>query len=174
MTRKYLFLDLETTGLESEYDQILEIAWILTDYEFNELDRDQAVVGYKVDLDGIHPNVETMHRVSGLYDEVMRDPQGAVRFPDVDKHTILAGSSVHFDRGFMAEDFFHGLINVHDRISHRHLDLSSIAMMLDFHGAPRKCQSEIPHRAMSDIEADLKYAREAKAWIEWLIHTGVQ
>src|SRR5579872_6635474 len=35
---QYVFYDTETTGLETEFDQILQFAAILTDDNFNELD----------------------------------------------------------------------------------------------------------------------------------------
>ena len=39
MTNSYLFYDIETTGLNKAFDQVLQFAAIRTDPELNEIDR---------------------------------------------------------------------------------------------------------------------------------------
>ena len=46
----YLFYDLETTGLNYAFDQLLQFAAIRTDAEFNELERHEITVKLRPDV----------------------------------------------------------------------------------------------------------------------------
>ena len=43
---KFVFYDYETTGISPEYDQPLQFAAIITDLDFNEIDRVDIAVNY--------------------------------------------------------------------------------------------------------------------------------
>lgn len=168
--KPYLFLDIETTGLNPYDDAILEIACVLTDDRFNELSRYQAVIAVahlEAFRDCASESVQIMHTRNGLWDaaeksttlisEVERTIVGMIGNHD----PVLAGRSVHFDRSFLEVD----MPLIVENISHRHLDLSSIAMAMDW--GPRVHRAfDSKHRAMADVEFDLDYARRVRARLE--------
>jgi oligoribonuclease len=65
-----LWLDLETTGADSENDYILEVGCVLTDMELNDLGAWESLVWapYKM-LERMVPEVKEMHTESGLIDD---------------------------------------------------------------------------------------------------------
>lgn len=63
MTSTYLFYDIETTGLNKCFDQILQFAAIRTDTEFNELERHEFLVQLNIDVIP-HPAAIITHRIS--------------------------------------------------------------------------------------------------------------
>ncbi len=50
MAETYLFYDIETTGLNRAFDQVLEFAAIRTDGDLNELDRFTATIRLRPDV----------------------------------------------------------------------------------------------------------------------------
>ena len=64
---RLLWLDLEMTGLDPVNDRILEVAAIVTDWDFNELGSYEAVVNQPDSvLDGMDEWCTTQHGASGL------------------------------------------------------------------------------------------------------------
>jgi oligoribonuclease len=169
-----IWIDLEMTGLDTQNDQIIEIATIVTDTRLNEI-----VVG--PDL-VIHQAPETMdamdewntrqHRESGLTARVL---DSRLSMADAERQTLeflvqhvapgaspMCGNSICQDRRFLArlmpqlERFFH----------YRNLDVSAIKILAQ-RWAPSvadgfKKQSD--HRALGDIRdsiAELAHYRDA-------------
>jgi oligoribonuclease len=169
-----IWIDLEMTGLDTQNDQIIEIATIVTDTRLNEI-----VVG--PDL-VIHQAPETMdamdewntrqHRESGLTARVL---DSRLSMADAERQTLdflvqhvapgaspMCGNSICQDRRFLArlmpqlERFFHS----------RNLDVSAIKILAQ-RWAPSvadgfKKQSD--HRALGDIRdsiAELAHYRDA-------------
>jgi len=173
-----VFLDLETTGLSPKRDRILEIAVVpariiaLDSCYVEELDAFTALV-YTPDvmqyLEGNDVVIE-MHTKSGLLDHVQRFGRHSVAEVEAEVlaflrdcgfepgKTILAGSSVWFDRGFLREhmpdleSFFH----------HRMLDVSAIRVLAQLMVDPRVGErlramfGEARHRALSDCEGSIQ------------------
>ena len=50
MTASYLFYDIETTGLNKAFDQVLQFAAIRTDPELNEIERHDIKVNLRPDV----------------------------------------------------------------------------------------------------------------------------
>lgn len=164
---KYLWLDLETTGLDPEIDVILELAAFVTDANLEQLGDPVSMVigaGY-VHMDTV---VYEMHTASGLLDEVAeseyrdRDAGDAVlaligAHEWTDGKPILAGSTVHFDRAFLRE----WLPGLEERLHHRHLDASGLWMAAcDVgHDVPKPSGG---HRALADARASLELARTVR------------
>jgi oligoribonuclease len=105
--RYFVWIDLETTGLNPEKDDILEIAVILTDRNLKTISKYHTLVA-GADLDKLDPVVKAMHIKSGLAEDLER----CSNFPlqseiEDDLYNLLpsrgiyyfAGSSVHFDVG---------------------------------------------------------------------------
>ncbi len=172
---KFVWIDLETTGLDIEKDTIIEIGMIVSDINF------QAEYFYDAIVDSFDPKaissyVRKMHARSGLTAEM----QDMTSFPGIaaaeqaflvmlesiqaeageDELTFYpAGSSVHFDLDFIRRD----MPTFYSRLSHRHLDLTSVKIGIEC--ADPKFKNKVkqqgkPHRAFGDICTDYEFARK--------------
>lgn len=136
-----------------------------------------ALVGRKDD-DGpcpacdFSPEARAMHEKTGLLEECRIS---TATIGDVEAYLLtlvhgqpergddkptLAGSSVHFD---------HGFLRVHmprfaARVSHRHYDVSAVKLFCESLGMPRIAKA-LAHSATADIQESV---RHAKACAEWL------
>lgn len=170
----FVWVDLETTGLNPEKDSILEIAIILTDFNL------RTIATFHKYVSNAKPTsdyVRKMHKKSGLT-EALSKVESFDESYDIDMqicqflldHTTfdgqltpamyyLAGSSVHFDAGFI-ELWFPTFFNT---CSHRHLDVSSLLIAHriknpKFKSKTRKLEPQ--HRAQTDIQSSLDVARK--------------
>jgi len=172
---RLVWIDLEMTGLDPSYDEICEIACIVTDGELNELDEGITLVVKPSDtpLSTMDDIVVQMHHDSGLIDEIpsgttVADAQQQVldyitaHVPEARK-APLAGSSVYVDRGFLARY----MPDLDAHLHYRLVDVSSIKEITKrwypraFFATPEKSGN---HRALGDIKdsiAELRYYRDA-------------
>src|ERR1041384_3576634 len=82
-----IWLDLETTGSDTDKDYILEIGAIVTDRKLNELDAKQIVLPITQKMEsGLVDVVRKMHEDNGLLAEslamVLRDTESFIRLPE--------------------------------------------------------------------------------------------
>jgi oligoribonuclease len=164
---RVLWTDLETTGLEPREGIILEIALIVTEPDLTEIARFQSVFRSPswVRWFPMVPEVEAMHRASGLLDECERFEEGPaatwLRVADfLAEHAgalppMIAGSSIHFDRAWLKEHAPWIVRGCHYRM----LDVSGVRELLRATGRDAPERADKPHRAMPDIEASLALAR---------------
>ena len=164
---KYLWLDLETTGLESSQCTVLEVAVIITDPQFVEIDRWRRVVHHDVDLLMMQSWPWKEHTESGLLDEVRDAKHHLVTIDsqlhdwmaeyDAESPLHLAGSSIHFDRAFMQ---WH-MPKTFGRLYYRQFDVSVFRVISEDWWPdlelPEKQNEE--HRAAADVENSLALAR---------------
>lgn len=172
---RLVWIDLEMTGLDPSYDEICEIACVVTDGELNELDEGITLVVKPSDapLATMDEVVVAMHHDSGLIHEIphgttVEDAQEKVlayvmqHVPEPRK-APLAGSSVYVDRGFLAR--YMPQLDAH--LHYRLVDVSSVKEITKrwyprvFFQTPEKTGN---HRALGDIRdsiAELRYYREA-------------
>lgn len=122
-------------------------------------------------LDKMEPRVFRMHMRSGLLDDVgaaLKDVKHAehemLRLLDQYEAGqseavvyLLAGSSIHFDRGFLN----HHMPAFAARISHRHFDVSVLHQAFEFWNPERLIATDpyAPHRALDDLHHSLRVAR---------------
>lgn len=145
----YVWLDLETTGLDPEACGVLEIAAVTTDADLNILGEAFETLCWPRSCVW-EAGAMALHVKSGLLDDLLGqcvvDSTAAAwqRFaswlPTSGKLT-LAGKSVHFDRSFMPPE-------IGAMFSHRHLDVSAIKMA-DPDFKPYAIDG-VAHRAMND------------------------
>jgi len=162
---------MEMTGLDVEKEVIIEVAAIVTDYNFNELETFETVVKQNQKyLDNMDAWNREHHGKSGLTAKVPNgmDPfEVESRLIDIcDRHfheglidpkhrPILAGNSIAQDRLFIDAYFK----NLSDRLHYRALDVSSWKIIFAskfqlFY------QKQNQHRALDDIResiSELKY-----------------
>lgn len=185
----YLWIDIETTGLDPEKDFIMEVAWFVTDDRLMKLTEGKtSMVSHQLSAVThrlmMNEYVLDMHRSSGLWEGYIwaHEGQGTMLLTeDIEeqilqsiesvndgwKETVmLAGASVHFDRGFLARD----MPRLIEMLSHRHLDTSSIRLMMKTCGVNYMSvvKDRVAHRALDDIEETydmahqyFEYVREA-------------
>ena len=168
LTPHYLFLDLETTGLDPLVETPIEVAAILTDKHFREITRYHGVIA--IDPEAIPFMSEwcqKTHGESGLLNECVTSETDSIQVFDglVEvleaygaKNLVLAGNSVHFDRSFLKVH----ASQVMEYLHYRNLDITSVLAI--FQGTPHEIPraEAVAHRAMADIEWSLETARGAR------------
>lgn len=181
----YVFLDIETTGLDPKRDSILEIGWVMTNDKLETLNTFSAAAVYSPMYDAqMGDYVKKMHEDSGLLAVIRNnghtsplEPYAAREFERNISHHVypdtnifLAGFSVHFDKAFLSlESSWAGFFqNKEDepgiiQFNHRVLDLSAIKIMAhQVAGIPAeryRGENRNPHRALDDCYEAREFAR---------------
>lgn len=181
MNDRFFFLDIETTGLTLGQDTVLEIGIAVTDPELNVIaTQGWLTYGYGGDdwwPSHLDPVVQEMHTKNGLfealrgfkYDEkrtVAEILEFLLRYASVSdlRRTPMAGSSVHFDRKFLAAHF----PIVEAMFSYRNLDVSTVTQCFEAwapliaKGRPR---NEKAHRAVPDAVHSLEVLKYFRKWL---------
>ena len=129
----FVFVDTETTGLNTGNDLLLEVGLAVTNQHLQILDKTSVVI-YQSPL-SMEPVVEKIHTDNGLIAAVKKSPFNLLEaerfltdwveaFFDRDEllSTPLCGSTVEFDRKFLEQSMpgFHSLFH------YRSIDVSSI------------------------------------------------
>ena len=168
-----IWIDLEMTGLDTDRDQIIEIATVVTDANLNELAEGPVIAIHQEReiMDGMDEWNTRQHGQSGLTERVL---ESNLTVQDAEERTIeffekystigvspMCGNSICQDRRFLArlmpslEAFFH----------YRNLDVSTLKILAAA-WAPevaKGMQKESSHTALADIRdsiAELAYYRE--------------
>ena len=172
MIDAYLFYDLETTGLQPEGNQILEIAAIAVSDKLDIRATFSICIGAK-DL-VLDPYVQKMHTESGLLTECalssitleQADRKLAAfvdQFYPSSEKIVLAGHSPHKVDQMFTEAYLPGLAH---RLSHRVLDVGAMMRAFKRHGDPTFKEGEVlGHRALADAAgAHDEFFRLTQLW----------
>jgi len=167
---KLLWVDLEMTGLDATEHAIIEVAALVTDWQFKPLARYEAVINHPEDvLARSNAWALAKHTENGLMErvrsegrpekEVVAEFAALVRDQFGGEPAILAGNSIHSDRGFIKKHWPEV-----DRLLHyRMLDVSSWKIVLQGKYGMTFEKGE-NHRALGDIEASIA---ELQFYLQW-------
>jgi len=156
---KLLWVDLEMTGLDVTKERIIEVAAIVTDENYNNLDTYESVVHqdsrFIEAMDDWNTN---QHGQSGLTAKIPTAPKADKVESDlcdfVKKHfsepAILAGNSIGQDRKFI--DAY--MPKLADLLHYRMLDVTSWKIVME-NQYNQFFQKKDSHRALSDIEESI-------------------
>lgn len=173
-SKKILWVDLEMTGLDPIEDRILEVAAIVTDWDFKEIETYEAAI--KVGFGLVEkrmrsgPSKDFWEKFPSVRDALLKqnDESGrpaktiekellalVKKHFDDDAPVLLAGNSIHMDRQFIAHEWqkFNATLN------YRMLDVSAFKVVFDGKYGKKFAKPE-NHRALDDIRGsimELKY-----------------
>ena len=175
-THKFLWLDMEMTGLDPEKEVIIETAAIVTNHEHEELDSYHQIVKQHSDyLEKMDKWNTKQHKKSGLYDLIATGiPQEQMERELIgltDKHfkkeekVVLAGNSIYQDRLFIKKH----LLKFEERLHYRMLDVSSWKII--FANKNVEFKKENKHRALDDIRESI---RELKLYLNYIDHSKLE
>lgn len=160
--QKLFWIDLEMTGLDVKKEVIIEVAAIITNLDFHELDHYSAIVKQPQNfLDNMDDWNKTHHKDSGLLAKI---PNGlspekveddlialADRYFPKKEPVILAGNSIATDRLFI-EKYFTRFTN---QLHYRMLDVTAWKILFNekYNKVFKKTNR---HRAVDDIKESIK------------------
>lgn len=170
----YLWLDYETSGLDEQTGIILEAACVLTDDSLNEVARTEALIacppGYADPQEWVDPFVLKMHTESGLWAAraIAGDHMTTIgQFDELicrrlmsntaDRYTMAGTGVGHFDLRWCK---VHMPLTA-GFLSYWTMDVGNVRRFLhDICGIQRSDDvGPVAHRAMSDVEQSLAFAR---------------
>lgn len=158
---KLLWIDLEMTGLDPLKDVILEVAAEVTDFDFKTLASYEAVIKHSDEiLDNMNDWSKDQHAKSGLIEriktegrtenDVIHELVGFIRAQFNEEPAVLAGNSIHNDRGFIKQWW----PEVEDLLHYRMLDVSSYKIIMQTKYGIDFKKKDV-HRAFDDIQASI-------------------
>jgi oligoribonuclease len=161
---KFVWCDLEMTGLDTATCAIIEMGLIITGPDLKPIAEWECAIWQPDDVLGrMEPFVKDMHTKNGLLERV-RKSDISVRQAEKEatrlvlQHLeygegILAGNSIHTDRAFITK-FMPGF----DRALHyRMVDVSSLKIITRawFPNAPGRSKVDATHTVLSDLRASI-------------------
>lgn len=174
MNQHLLWLDLETTGLSPFFDHVLEVSCSLAPMHapFDAEHVLTEVISFqRAPHRTFDEAVERMHHVNGLWEESakygrpLKDVEAHIlsAIMPIEGQLVLAGSSVHFDLGFLRVH----MPDLAARLSHRIYDVSAIKMFCESIGMTRMEKNDGVHRARHDVAESIATAKRCAAWKGW-------
>jgi oligoribonuclease len=162
---RILWVDLEMTGLEPTKDRIIEVAAIMTDWDFTELGRYESGVGqneqevtslFAANAWASARPEETKELINLSLKSPSEQEVQAQLLAFIDQHVpqgevaLLAGNSIHCDRGFIKQWWSH----IDQRLHYRMLDVSAWKVVMQAKFGMEFAKKET-HRALDDIEESI-------------------
>lgn len=163
--KKILWMDLEMTGLDPVEDRILEVAAIVTDWDFKEIATYEAIKK-------VGPSLVKQRMAGSFWNEnaTARDALVAQNLTGkngrtvenellafIDRHigrdekVLLAGNSIHQDRRFIVNEW----PRLDARLHYRMLDVTAWKVVFEAKYGKKFAKPEA-HRALSDIRGSIE------------------
>ena len=170
---KYLWIDLEMTGLVPEQDVILEVAAEVTDVNLETSDGYEALVQHDREtvLRRMNENAWWKEYPENR-DDFIKGLPGAKPLAEVERElvnfvedqfgsesAVLAGNSIHSDRAFIKQ----WMPELELKLHYRMLDVTSWKMIMESKYGVVFEKPEV-HRAFEDIQASIA---ELQYYLEW-------
>lgn len=168
-------LDIETSGLDPERDQILEVAfkYCTRSGELGFENCAQAVLPLRDDPSTWHESAREMHTANGLIKEVSALKEEGKAY-EAELHHLdnlfsaaltgekytLVGNSVHFDLGFLRRH----MPKLARKFNYRLGNVSSVRVFLETVGY-QEPNKNVAHRAMDDVDASLDMLRRFQSLV---------
>lgn len=170
--KKLLWMDLEMTGLEPKTDRIVEVACVVTDYNFKELGVYEAVINQPAKLidplfaanewwlkDSAEYKKLREHMAEGITESKVIEGLSAFITEHFPKGgAVLAGNSIHQDRRFIRAWW----PQVEELLHYRMLDVTSFKLIME-----NKFRLTLPkaekHRALADVRESIE---ELKTYLD--------
>ncbi len=158
---RLLWIDLEMTGLDTDRHRIVEVAAIVTDFDFREYAQLETVVDQPEEvLELSDPVAFKMHTDNGLYEKVrasqISEAQAEAALRKLIEDNIpldsvfLAGNSIRADWTFLHAQW----PRIAEILHYRMLDVSSFKLWWLGKGKPEYKKQE-SHRALDDIRESI-------------------
>ncbi len=169
---KFLWLDMEMTGLDVDKEVVIEVAALITDAKLNPLDEYHAVVRQPQDfIERMDDWNKRTHKASGLTELIAGGKDPADVENDLlklcEKHfeskerIILAGNSIGQDRIFVNKYFK----RFAERLHYRMLDVTSFKIVFNNMFQISYSKKESRHRAIDDVRESIN---ELKRYLEFV------
>ena len=175
---RILWVDLEMTGLDPVNDEIVEVAAIMTDWNFHELatyegvvKHDEAKLKRLLDRNHVFWDENPVSRAglekqnaNGKSLEVVEDEllQFCEKWGNGDEKILLGGNSIHQDRRFISQWW----PRLDARLHYRMLDVSAWKVVFEGKFSKKFAKPE-EHRALGDIRGSIEelkyYLKKVKA-----------
>ena len=169
---KWVWIDLEMTGLNESRCTILQAAMIITDPAFNEIATEEVTIWQpEAVISEIGPFVRDMHTKNGLLKKV-RSSQKTIEDAESQllstlsqfvpyRKGILVGNSIYMDRRFLARYMpaFEGYLH------YRQIDVSSIKIVCQewYREEPKHMKPPSSHTALEDIRESISELKHYKS-----------
>lgn len=171
---KVLWVDLEMTGLEPTKDMILEVAALVTDFNFTVLGGYEARIAYPREIVAKRMRLNTWwndypknrdqfleHLSEGLpLGEVEQELIALVKAHFGDEPAVLGGNSIHNDRNFIKRWW----PQLDSKLHYRMLDVSALKVFMQGRYGIEFAKADT-HRALDDIQASIA---ELEYYLQWL------
>lgn len=164
---RFVWIDLEMTGLNPDVDQILEMAVVVTGPDLRPLGELNRVIRQPEEtLERMSKVVQRMHTRNGLIEEVLasttslreaeRAAMGLVVQHCLPGQAFLCGNGVHYDARFLTRY----MPRLEQYLHYRQVDVSTIKVLVQA-WAPHLVYDKTPsnHRATPDIHASIEELR---------------
>lgn len=164
-TERLLWLDFEMTGLDANKDKIVEVAMIVTDWNFKEIASYHSGFGYDSDeleklLDANPFYVKMKENKASLLELSTTSPALTIVEKEMTsfirehcgvlKPAVLCGNSIHMDRQFIRVQ----LPLVEQLLHYRMLDVTAWKLVFETRYGMRYTKQET-HRALDDVRESI-------------------
>ncbi len=159
----YLVLDIETTGLFPTKDHILEVGVIVVSQQLDYITEISWVVQHENPEFWMSDLVRDMHTKNGLIEACKKSdyPLGRIEdllieliVPQFPEKPILLGSTIDFDKNFIAVD----MPRFHEKLHYRKVDVTGPKLLIEGLTGKKFKKAEA-HRSIPDCRESLEHAR---------------